>query len=40
MYLLQAWKDEFLVWNASDYGGIKHILLDGDSVWVPEVFHL
>ncbi|XP_033611491.1 neuronal acetylcholine receptor subunit alpha-3 isoform X2 [Cryptotermes secundus] len=35
-----AWIDEFLVWNASDYGGIEHILLDGDSVWVPEVFHL
>jgi hypothetical protein len=39
-YWLQAWKDEFLVWNMSEYGGINYIRLDGDSVWVPEVFHL
>lgn len=35
-----AWKDEFLTWNASDYGGIQYIRLNGESVWTPEVFHL
>jgi len=40
IYRLQAWKDEFLTWNASDYGGIQYIRLNGESVWTPEVFHL
>ncbi|KDR17731.1 Neuronal acetylcholine receptor subunit alpha-5 [Zootermopsis nevadensis] len=35
-----TWKDEFLVWNPSEYGGINLIRLNDVSVWVPEVFQL
>ncbi|XP_069678423.1 neuronal acetylcholine receptor subunit alpha-5-like isoform X2 [Periplaneta americana] len=34
------WRDEFLAWNMSDYGGVKTILIDSDSIWVPDVYHM
>jgi hypothetical protein len=27
------WRDSFLVWNTSDYGGIEHIFVPQDRVW-------
>lgn len=35
--LFQAWKDEKLKWNASDYGGLKQAHLGIHEVWQPDV---
>ncbi|XP_072024583.1 neuronal acetylcholine receptor subunit alpha-5-like [Amphiura filiformis] len=35
--LKQEWKDEFLHWNHSDYGGIKVIQLPSDKIWIPDI---
>ena len=34
-YFTASWKDEFLVWNTSFYGGIKEIKLPVGQIWVP-----
>lgn len=33
---LMRWKDEHMVWNISDYGGIGHIHMPLRDVWVPK----
>ncbi|XP_072024580.1 neuronal acetylcholine receptor subunit alpha-10-like [Amphiura filiformis] len=35
--LKQVWRDEFLQWNASQYGGITKIQLPSDMIWVPDI---
>ena len=34
---LQNWFNPFLQWNASDYGGIQHMMVDAGKVWVPDI---
>ena len=34
-YFTASWKDEFLVWNTSLYGGIEEIKLPVGQIWVP-----
>jgi len=33
---LQHWKDEFLMWNPADYGGIVRIVVPPQLVWLPD----
>jgi hypothetical protein len=34
--LLQNWYDDKFVWNSSDYGGIKEVMLPYDVAWRPD----
>ena len=36
-YLALEWKDEFLQWNKSQFGGIEHYLFPQDDVWKPDI---
>ncbi|XP_046378429.2 neuronal acetylcholine receptor subunit alpha-7-like [Haliotis rufescens] len=36
-FLLVIWKDEFLTWNASEYGGVSEISPDYGMVWRPYI---
>ena len=36
-YLELVWRDEFLTWNASLYGGVNHINPDLKNVWKPDI---
>ena len=39
--LLLSWIDEFLRWNASDYGGISKIVFPLDkNIWIPDLMNL
>ena len=33
---LQHWKDEFLMWNPADYGGIVRIVVPPQLVWLSD----
>ncbi len=33
----QAWRDEFLTWNADDYNGIKQLHVKASSIWTPDI---
>jgi hypothetical protein len=32
-----SWTDEYLVWNASDYGDTDRLVIPRDSVWIPQI---
>ncbi|XP_078700395.1 neuronal acetylcholine receptor subunit alpha-7-like isoform X2 [Branchiostoma floridae x Branchiostoma belcheri] len=34
------WKDEFLTWNASDYGGLQRTSFPSSEIWRPDIFLL
>ena len=34
----QRWKDEYLTWNPSDYGGVTDIWIPAIHIWVPDIF--
>ena len=36
-WLTITWKDELLMWNRSDFGGIKETLVSQDRVWKPDI---
>ncbi|XP_046573447.1 neuronal acetylcholine receptor subunit alpha-7-like [Haliotis rubra] len=36
-FLLVSWKDEFLTWNASEYGGVSEINPDYGKIWRPYI---
>ena len=36
-WLTQTWNDTHLTWNASDFGGITHINLPYNKVWLPDI---
>ncbi|XP_046573394.1 neuronal acetylcholine receptor subunit alpha-7-like [Haliotis rubra] len=36
-FFLVSWKDEFLTWNASEYGGVSEINPDYGKVWRPYI---
>ncbi|KAI2808030.1 hypothetical protein BLOT_005972 [Blomia tropicalis] len=37
IWLDQEWFDEFLTWNASDYGNIVKIRVPCQSIWLPDI---
>ncbi|XP_071950157.1 neuronal acetylcholine receptor subunit alpha-9-like [Antedon mediterranea] len=36
VWLTQRWKDEYLVWNSSDYQGLDVIRVPASKVWLPD----
>ena len=36
MHLFQHWRDEFLVWNKSDFGGLSRIIVPPQLIWLPD----
>ncbi|XP_067672857.1 neuronal acetylcholine receptor subunit alpha-6-like [Haliotis asinina] len=36
-FFLVSWKDEFLTWNASEYGGVSSITPDYGKIWRPYI---
>ncbi|XP_033102329.1 acetylcholine receptor subunit alpha-type acr-5-like [Anneissia japonica] len=36
-WMLQIWQDQFMVWNASDYGGINRIKVPSHLIWMPDI---
>ncbi|XP_033098660.1 neuronal acetylcholine receptor subunit beta-3-like [Anneissia japonica] len=36
-WLYMDWQDQFMIWNASDYGGIDKIKVPQDSIWMPDM---
>ncbi|CAJ0958328.1 unnamed protein product, partial [Mesorhabditis belari] len=36
LWFPQSWKDEFLTWNASEWGGIQMINVPANQVWLPD----
>ncbi|KAL4228246.1 hypothetical protein ACF0H5_013679 [Mactra antiquata] len=34
-FLDMSWRDEYLVWNQSEYDGINRISVDHDKIWTP-----
>ncbi|XP_066273585.1 neuronal acetylcholine receptor subunit alpha-7-like isoform X1 [Branchiostoma lanceolatum] len=34
------WKDEFLTWNSSDYGGLHKTSIPSSEIWRPDIFLL
>ncbi|XP_038208595.1 acetylcholine receptor subunit alpha-like [Zerene cesonia] len=36
-WVAMSWKDEFLTWTPSDYGGIKEIQVESHEIWTPRM---
>ena len=36
-YLSITWKDQYLTWNASNYGSIEYIIYPQDAIWKPDI---
>lgn len=36
-YIFVSWRDEFLTWNTSDYGGLDSFVVQPSVVWTPDV---
>lgn len=36
-WLRLEWKDEFLNWEPADYAGVKKVILDIDSIYMPDI---
>ena len=36
-YLRIDWRDDFLTWNTSDFGGLTYAFFPQDDVWKPDV---
>ncbi|XP_071506483.1 neuronal acetylcholine receptor subunit alpha-10-like [Diadema antillarum] len=37
-WLTLVWRDEYLMWDPEEYGGVKKIKVLSDSVWLPDLF--
>lgn len=35
--VIQKWRDAFLSWNSTDYGGITEIKLRQKDIWKPDI---
>jgi len=33
----QDWTNEFLTWNASNYGGVDRVHFAPEEIWVPDI---
>ncbi|XP_078356474.1 neuronal acetylcholine receptor subunit alpha-10-like [Oculina patagonica] len=38
IWVRQVWNNPFLVWNESDFGGIKSINVEASTVWTPDIY--
>ncbi|XP_048577603.1 neuronal acetylcholine receptor subunit alpha-7 isoform X2 [Nematostella vectensis] len=38
LWVRQSWYNPFLVWNASEFGGIRSINVDPKMVWTPDLY--
>lgn len=36
-WVIQEWKNEFLTWNASDYGGVDRVHFSPLEIWAPDI---
>lgn len=36
-YLSITWNDQYLTWNASNYGSIEYIIYPQDAIWKPDI---
>lgn len=34
---MQKWKDEYLTWNASEFGDVTAIRVPASSIWTPDI---
>ena len=37
VFVIQAWTDYQLQWDAADYGGIKTLRILPENVWKPDI---
>ncbi|ELT99941.1 hypothetical protein CAPTEDRAFT_91167 [Capitella teleta] len=37
LWRTHIWKDEYLTWNPSDYGGLNRTRLNANKVWTPDI---
>lgn len=35
--VLQRWKDDYLIWNPDDYGGVVSVKMSYEKIWIPDV---
>ena len=35
-FFIQYWQDDYLQWNATEYGGLTQIVLSPELVWLPD----
>lgn len=38
-HFMQMWHDEYLMWDPADYGGVKKIKVQSNSIWLPDLFY-
>ena len=36
-FLFQEWADYKLSWNPDDYGGVKHLHVPSQDIWLPDI---
>ncbi|KAL9951243.1 hypothetical protein ACROYT_G043869 [Oculina patagonica] len=36
-WVIQEWRNDFLMWNASEYGDVERIHFAPDEIWVPDI---
>ncbi|KAL9951290.1 hypothetical protein ACROYT_G043928 [Oculina patagonica] len=36
-WVIQHWKNEFLVWEPNDFGGVSRVQFVPDEIWVPDI---
>ena len=37
LLLIQDWKDMYMHWNPSEYGGLRTIRISSKSIWKPDI---
>ncbi|XP_019622150.1 PREDICTED: neuronal acetylcholine receptor subunit alpha-10-like [Branchiostoma belcheri] len=37
LWIRYAWRDEYLTWNTTQYGGIESILTNSENIWRPDI---
>ena len=35
--LRYTWRDDFMVWNPAEFGGIEQIVVRAEDVWTPDI---
>lgn len=36
-WVIQTWRNEFLVWKSNDFGGVSRVQFVPDEIWVPDI---
>ncbi|XP_072013805.1 uncharacterized protein [Amphiura filiformis] len=37
VWVRQVWKDAFLTWNETEFGGKEQLVIPGDFIWIPDI---